>query len=461
MGKIRSRKGNNRRLSSYEVFMKFAEPGADVASLYCVINRDGQGSCLKSVLPYGLKQDKMGLKNLKTHLKIRGKDKRKPFPKNIEPHVLKAIRNKGIWPCFQGKKDISIGLYFFPHSGYHEKKTEKERTRDEMKSSCISPQSALSLSQLQSYILSSCVDSSDSFLPELSEFVDVSCTELEKVALVREQIKEAEINYLSLVDQAKTTIEQTNLLVVSDLQILRFLRHAYLSVKDTTENIKCYLEWRIKFRVPSLILQLKEKFSSIASLQSIIKGTCSNLKRSSFGFIELKKDIRRHFVTDSLLNNFEALIIEVELRMLFLDTLSYEDQKVHSLNLVWDVRGVNGDANWIQFNRFDKQGCHMQDSSLAENKAKGLCSNIGWLEIANSWNDLTKVNAELISRFYGAYLKKLYILGKGVMFSLVGEGFLEDYLRLFPKCKLFFCHENNPSDLRQLEKSFDISLSKF
>jgi len=49
---------------------------------------------------------------------IRGKNGRRPFPKDVERSLLKNLRRKETWKCFKGR--ANIGCCGFRGFGYHE-----------------------------------------------------------------------------------------------------------------------------------------------------------------------------------------------------------------------------------------------------------------------------------------------------------------------------------------------------
>jgi len=58
---------------------------------------------------------------------ITGTKKRKPFPPEFERALLKAIRIRKVWPCFQNRisssgKPVVVGVCGFRPDGYHERR---------------------------------------------------------------------------------------------------------------------------------------------------------------------------------------------------------------------------------------------------------------------------------------------------------------------------------------------------
>uniref|UniRef100_A0A7S3LJ95 Uncharacterized protein n=1 Tax=Aplanochytrium stocchinoi TaxID=215587 RepID=A0A7S3LJ95_9STRA len=58
---------------------------------------------------------------------VRGVDGRRPFEVRAERSLLRELRKKKIWACFEGDPESYIGIQGFPSSSYHEKIQAKGR----------------------------------------------------------------------------------------------------------------------------------------------------------------------------------------------------------------------------------------------------------------------------------------------------------------------------------------------
>jgi len=61
-------------------------------------------------------------RTLTAHLS--GLDRRKPFSKEVEANLLKILRGRKVWPCFENIPGVTIGTNGFRTKGFHEKSTE-------------------------------------------------------------------------------------------------------------------------------------------------------------------------------------------------------------------------------------------------------------------------------------------------------------------------------------------------
>eukprot|EP00511_Aplanochytrium_stocchinoi_P013700 CAMPEP_0204890636 /NCGR_PEP_ID=MMETSP1349-20130617/25534_1 /ASSEMBLY_ACC=CAM_ASM_000710 /TAXON_ID=215587 /ORGANISM="Aplanochytrium stocchinoi, Strain GSBS06" /LENGTH=306 /DNA_ID=CAMNT_0052055485 /DNA_START=178 /DNA_END=1095 /DNA_ORIENTATION=+ len=76
---------------------------------------------------------------------ISGSDGRKPFPKDVEASLLKFIRQRKTWECFQGSNGASIGILGYKTKGYHESERDSLRQDQQQQQQANDKESAMEM----------------------------------------------------------------------------------------------------------------------------------------------------------------------------------------------------------------------------------------------------------------------------------------------------------------------------
>lgn len=121
---------NTSRTSSYDVFLKFVqydERTGDFVSADEILSKACFEEWLKSRPRIPKKKEESFRRALISQ--VTGSDGKKPFPLQVEESLVKTLRKRKVWPCFEGT-GVSIGKQGFKMLGYHEALTKgKLKTR--------------------------------------------------------------------------------------------------------------------------------------------------------------------------------------------------------------------------------------------------------------------------------------------------------------------------------------------
>ncbi|GBG32359.1 Hypothetical Protein FCC1311_085842 [Hondaea fermentalgiana] len=139
-GDLKSSANATGGVTSYDIFMHFVkfddshQSSAPVCDVSALLSRACFETWLKTRKGIPASPEDSFRKILTAH--ITGTKKRRPFPPPVEAQVLRLVRQRAIWPCFDGyrsldanltSKIINIGRAGFRAKGYHEQ--EKQRAK--------------------------------------------------------------------------------------------------------------------------------------------------------------------------------------------------------------------------------------------------------------------------------------------------------------------------------------------
>lgn len=118
----RSKINSNSIESSHDVFMKYVEYGND-GTVNCS-ELTGK-ACYNYWLITRLKKPQNPSESFRRALTAhcRGDDGRQPFPQEVEIALIKHLKVKSTWKCFEGT-DVKIGVRGYKAKGYHEKQKQ-------------------------------------------------------------------------------------------------------------------------------------------------------------------------------------------------------------------------------------------------------------------------------------------------------------------------------------------------
>eukprot|EP00924_Labyrinthula_sp_SR-Ha-C_P005170 maker-scaffold_1-snap-gene-23.24-mRNA-1 protein AED:0.02 eAED:0.02 QI:140/1/1/1/0/0/3/260/409 len=105
--------------TSYQIFMQFVKRSTDNSvDVSQVISKPCFQMWIQTRVEMPKKPEESFRKAVTAHL--RGADRRKPFPADVEFELLKLVRKKHVWPAFLGTNSI-VGIIGFQGKGHWEK----------------------------------------------------------------------------------------------------------------------------------------------------------------------------------------------------------------------------------------------------------------------------------------------------------------------------------------------------